>query len=48
MFVAEVCHGWLVVEVKCAGTVWASTAVVPDVLREHQTQVPLTKDQYAR
>jgi hypothetical protein len=28
------------------GAVWASTVVVVDVLREHQTQVPLTKDQY--
>lgn len=32
---------------KLACAVWASTVVVPDVFREHQTQVPLTKDQYA-
>ena len=29
-----------------AGSVRPSTVVVPNVLREHHTQVPLTKDQY--
>jgi hypothetical protein len=32
---------------KFAGTVGPSTVVVPNVLREHQMQVPLTEDQYA-
>jgi hypothetical protein len=31
---------------KVAGTVRPSTVVVPNVLREHHTQVPLTEDQY--
>ena len=48
LFVAEVCHGvgrsW---RTKFAGAVRSSTVVVPDVLREHHTQVPLTEDQYA-
>jgi hypothetical protein len=30
-----------------AGTVRPSTVVVPNVLREHHTQVPLTEDQHA-
>jgi hypothetical protein len=46
-FITEVCHGvgwsW---RVKFAGAVRSSTVVVPDVVREHHTQVPLTKDQY--
>jgi hypothetical protein len=47
-FITEVCRGvgwsW---RAKFAGAVWASTVVVPDVVREHKTQVPLTEDQYA-
>jgi hypothetical protein len=46
-FMTEVCHGvgwsW---RAKFAGTVWASTVVVLDVLGEHYMQVPLTEDQY--
>jgi hypothetical protein len=44
--IAEVRHGvgrsW---RAKVTGAVRASTVVVPDVLREHCTQVPLTDDQ---
>jgi hypothetical protein len=32
---------------KFAGAVRPSTVVVPNVLREHRTQVSLTEDQYA-
>ena len=32
---------------KFAGAVRPSTVVVPNVLREHHTQVPLTEDQHA-
>jgi hypothetical protein len=46
-FIAEVRHGvgrsW---RAKFTGAVRSSTVVVPNVFREHQTQVPLTKDQY--
>jgi hypothetical protein len=46
-FITEVCHGvGRSCRAKFAGAVRASTVVVPDVLREHHTQVPLTKDQY--
>jgi hypothetical protein len=31
---------------KFAGTVRSSTVVVPNVFREHHTQVPLAEDQY--
>jgi hypothetical protein len=31
---------------KVVGTVRPSTVVMPNVLREHQTQVPLTEDQH--
>jgi hypothetical protein len=48
LFVAEICHGvsrsW---RAKFAGSVRSPTVVVPDVVREHHTQVPLTEDQYA-
>ena len=45
-FIAEVRYGmsrsrWA----KVVGTVRPSTVVMPNVLREHQTQVPLTEDQ---
>jgi hypothetical protein len=33
--------------VKFAGAVGSSTVVVPNVVREHHTQVPLTEDQHA-
>jgi hypothetical protein len=47
-FLAELCHGvgrlrWA----KVAGAVRSSTVVVPDVLREQHTQVPLAEDQHA-
>ena len=46
-FIGEVRHrvgrSW---RAKFAGAVRSSTVVVPNVVREHQTQVPLTKDQY--
>ena len=46
-FITEAGHGvgpsW---SAKFAGAVRSSTVVEPNVLREHQTQVPLTKDQY--
>lgn len=32
---------------KSAGAVRPSTVVVPNVFRDHHTQVPLTEDQYA-
>jgi hypothetical protein len=42
LFVADVCHrvgrSW---RAKFAGAVGASTVVVPDVFREHQTQTTL-------
>jgi hypothetical protein len=47
-FMTEVCHGvgrsW---GAKFAGAVRASTVVVLNVVGEHHTQVPLTKDQYS-
>jgi hypothetical protein len=47
-FIVEVRHGvgrlW---RAKFAGAVRPSTVVVPDVLREHHTQVPLAEDQHA-
>ena len=47
-FIAEVRHGmgrsW---RAKFAGAVRPLTVVVPNVVREHQTQVPLIEDQYA-
>jgi hypothetical protein len=46
-FMAEVRHGvgrlrWA----KVAGAVWSPAVVVPDVLREYHTQMPLIEDQH--
>jgi hypothetical protein len=46
-FVAQVRYGvgrvWWA---KIAGAVWPSTVVVPNIFREHYTQVPLIADQH--